>query len=62
MNSVLTFLLVAGIAAAVLYTVLKTRNAKTKQKADEVNNNQVNPDTKVDGLEYDTSEVDPTKR
>ena len=62
MSSILVFLLVAGIAAAVLYTVLKTRDAKTKQKADEVKNSQVNPNTKVDGLEYDTSENDPTQR
>jgi hypothetical protein len=62
MNSILTFLLIAGIAAAVLYTVLKTRDAKTKQKADDVKNSQVNPIEKVDGLEYDTSESDPTKR
>ena len=62
MNSIFTFLLIAGIAAAVLYTLLKTRDAKTKKKAQEVKDSQVNPIEKVDGLSYDTSEVDPTKR
>jgi hypothetical protein len=62
MNSISTFLLIAGIAAAVVYTLLKTRDAKTKKKAQEVKDSQVNPIEKVDGLPYDTSEVDPTKR
>jgi|LauGreDrversion4_2_1035121.scaffolds.fasta_scaffold344293_2 hypothetical protein len=62
MNSIFTFLLIAGIAAAVVYTLLKTRDAKTKKKAQEVKDSQVNPIEKVDGLPYDTSEVDPTKR
>jgi hypothetical protein len=62
MNSIFTFLLIAGIAAAVVYTLLKTRDAKTKKKAQEVKESQVNPIEKVDGLPYDTSEVDPTKR
>jgi hypothetical protein len=43
MNSIFTFLLIAGIAAAVVYTLLKTRDAKTKKKAQEVKDSQVNP-------------------
>jgi hypothetical protein len=62
MNSIFTFLLVAGIAVAVLYTLLKTRNKETDKKAQDVKDSQINPNEKVDGLEYDTSENDPTKR
>jgi hypothetical protein len=62
MSTLLTFVLIAGIAGAVFYTVLKTRDAKAKKKADEVKNSQVNPIEKVDGLSYDTSENDPTQR
>ena len=62
MSTIFTFLLVAGILGAVVYTLIKSRNAKTEKKATEVNNSQVNPIEKVDGLSYDTSENDPTKR
>lgn len=62
MNSIFTFLLIAAIVAGAAYAVIKTRDAKSKKKAAEVNNSQVNPIEKVDGLPYDTSENDPTQR
>ena len=62
MSTIYTFLLVAAIASAVLYTLLKTRNKETDKKAQDVKDSQINPNEKVDNLEYDTSEVDPTKR
>lgn len=54
----LIFVLVVGALAFNLYR----SHLNSKKKAEDVKNQQINPPQQVPGLEYDTTEVDPTKR
>lgn len=56
--AILIFLSVVGLLAYKLYK----SHLNSKNKTEEVKNQQVNPSEQVPGLEYDTTEVDPTKR
>lgn len=59
--TILLTLFVLALAAAFAIKVYRSDKA-AKEKAEEVKNQQVNPSDRVPGLEYDTTEVDPTKR
>lgn len=59
--TILITILVIAFAAVFAYTLYKS-DKTSKEKAEEVKDQQVNPAEKVPGLEYDTTEVDPTKR
>jgi hypothetical protein len=60
MNILLTLIVLAAIGAFAFR--LYRSHIQSKQKAEEVKNSQINPSERVPGLDYDTTEVDPTKR
>lgn len=62
MSNIYIILVLSVLACAAYLCYKHYTKMSDEKKVKEVNDQQVNPAEKVDGLEYDTSEVDPTKR